>query len=200
MTYRSITLRHQAQSPSLCYPWTSPPLCHFTLQDNDLYQFQQSKFDLKSIQTPAVAKLRNSLYSPEFRQWIKDVTGGWVFRFSRSMKGDRGAPGCERGAACRCCICLGACAVAEQWPSANGAGGNLYTGVETNDTVDMSCALYGDGSHLLCHDDDLAERRIAYIIYFVSEARVPTHAVMFVEHVWCWGGGVQLPMFRTLRG
>ncbi len=43
--------------------------------------------------------------------------------------------------------------------------------METNDTVDMSCAIYGDGSHLLCHDDDLAERRIAYIIYFVSEVR-----------------------------
>ncbi len=76
------------------------------MQDNDLYQFQQSKFDLKSIQTPAVAKLRNSLYSPEFRQWIKDVTGGWVFRFSLSMKGDRGAPGREKGAANRHVICL----------------------------------------------------------------------------------------------
>ena len=33
----------------------------------------------------------------------------------------------------------------------------------------MSCAIYDDSSYLLCHDDDLAERRIAYIIYFVSE-------------------------------
>lgn len=43
------------------------------------------------------------------------------------------------------------------------------TGIVTNDTVDMSCAIYSDTSYLLCHDDDLSERRIAYIIYFVSE-------------------------------
>ena len=67
--------------------------------------------------TPAVTRLRSSLYSPQFRDWITRITG-----------------------------------------------------VETNDTIDMSCAIYDDGSQLLCHDDDLAERRIAYILYFVRGA------------------------------
>jgi Rps23 Pro-64 3,4-dihydroxylase Tpa1-like proline 4-hydroxylase len=87
-----------------------------TAQDNDLYQFRQSKADLASMTSPAVTQLRTSLYSAEFRAWIHSVSG-----------------------------------------------------VHTNDTVDMSCAMYDNGSYLLCHDDDLAERRIAYILYFVSE-------------------------------
>lgn len=44
------------------------------------------------------------------------------------------------------------------------------TGVPVNDTVDVSAASYTEGSYLLCHDDDLSERRIAYIIYLVPEA------------------------------
>lgn len=43
------------------------------------------------------------------------------------------------------------------------------TGIPTNDTLDISAAKYTEGSYLLCHDDDLAERRIAYIIYLVPE-------------------------------
>jgi Rps23 Pro-64 3,4-dihydroxylase Tpa1-like proline 4-hydroxylase len=33
--------------------------------------------------------------------------------------------------------------------------------------IDMSAACYRDTDHLLCHDDELEGRRIAYIIYFV---------------------------------
>jgi Rps23 Pro-64 3,4-dihydroxylase Tpa1-like proline 4-hydroxylase len=43
------------------------------------------------------------------------------------------------------------------------------TGVPVNDTLDASAASYTKGSYLLCHDDDLAERRIAWIIYLVPE-------------------------------
>lgn len=43
------------------------------------------------------------------------------------------------------------------------------TGIETAPTVDLSAAKYTDGSYLLCHDDDLADRRIAYIVYLVPE-------------------------------
>jgi Rps23 Pro-64 3,4-dihydroxylase Tpa1-like proline 4-hydroxylase len=43
------------------------------------------------------------------------------------------------------------------------------TGIATNDTVDMSAAKYGDGSYLLCHDDDLSGRVIAFILYLVPE-------------------------------
>lgn len=44
------------------------------------------------------------------------------------------------------------------------------TGIEElNDTVDMSCARYIDGSTLLCHDDELEGRRIAYILYLVPK-------------------------------
>lgn len=43
------------------------------------------------------------------------------------------------------------------------------TGIELYENVDMSAALYSDSSYLLCHDDDLSERRIAYIIYLVPK-------------------------------
>lgn len=33
----------------------------------------------------------------------------------------------------------------------------------------MSCARYIDGSTLLCHDDELEGRRIAYILYLVPK-------------------------------
>jgi Rps23 Pro-64 3,4-dihydroxylase Tpa1-like proline 4-hydroxylase len=42
-------------------------------------------------------------------------------------------------------------------------------GIKTTPTVDLSAAYYGKGSFLLCHDDDLASRRIAYIVYLVPE-------------------------------
>jgi prolyl 3-hydroxylase /prolyl 3,4-dihydroxylase len=43
------------------------------------------------------------------------------------------------------------------------------TGIQTTETIDISAASYTDGSYLQCHDDDLAERRIAFIIYLVPE-------------------------------
>lgn len=43
------------------------------------------------------------------------------------------------------------------------------TGVETTAQMDLSAAVYGPGSYLLCHDDDLAARRIAFILYLVPE-------------------------------
>lgn len=43
------------------------------------------------------------------------------------------------------------------------------TGVELNETVDMSGAVYNRGSYLACHDDHNDTRRIAYIIYLVDE-------------------------------
>lgn len=32
-------------------------------------------------------------------------------------------------------------------------------------SVSASCALYGPGDHLLAHDDLLADRRVAFILY-----------------------------------
>jgi len=46
---------------------------------------------------------------------------------------------------------------------------SAITGIALNDTIDVSSASYGVGSHLLCHDDDLAERRIAFICYLIPE-------------------------------
>nr|CAH0107368.1 unnamed protein product [Daphnia galeata] len=43
------------------------------------------------------------------------------------------------------------------------------TGIELNSTVDMSCARYNHTDVLLCHDDELEGRRIAYILYLVDE-------------------------------
>eukprot|EP01137_Pigoraptor_chileana_P036570 Opistho-2@32411 len=41
------------------------------------------------------------------------------------------------------------------------------TGIDLNNTVNMTCARYGLTDNLLCHDDELEGRRIAYILYLV---------------------------------
>lgn len=87
----------------------------YMMKRNDLYDFLQTD-DLRKMKNNASAKLRDYIYSTEFRNWIERITG-----------------------------------------------------VETTDTIDLSAAMYNTGSHLLCHDDDLAARRIAYIIYLVPE-------------------------------
>lgn len=49
------------------------------------------------------------------------------------------------------------------------------TGVELNDTVDMSAAIYKKGSYLACHDDHNDARRVAYIIYLVEKDWTAEH-------------------------
>lgn len=85
---------------------------------NDLYNFYQSE-DLKGIDSPAIKKARESLYSPEFRSLLESITGISVNELSAD--------------------------------------------------VSMSAAVYSDTSRLLCHDDELQGRRIAYILYLVDE-------------------------------
>lgn len=43
------------------------------------------------------------------------------------------------------------------------------TGIELNDVVDISAHTYQPGGTLLCHDDELEGRRIAFIIYLVPD-------------------------------
>ncbi|GBN62142.1 Prolyl 3-hydroxylase OGFOD1 [Araneus ventricosus] len=43
------------------------------------------------------------------------------------------------------------------------------TTIPLNDKVDISCSCYTYTDHLLCHDDELEGRRIAYIYYLVPE-------------------------------
>ncbi|XP_065577034.1 prolyl 3-hydroxylase OGFOD1-like isoform X2 [Artemia franciscana] len=43
------------------------------------------------------------------------------------------------------------------------------TGIKLNATVDVSCAQYSSTDVLLCHDDELEGRRIAFIFYLVDE-------------------------------
>ncbi|XP_052257592.1 prolyl 3-hydroxylase OGFOD1-like [Dreissena polymorpha] len=43
------------------------------------------------------------------------------------------------------------------------------TGIPLNDTVDAFCAQYKHTDTLLCHDDELEGRRIAYIYYLVDD-------------------------------
>lgn len=43
------------------------------------------------------------------------------------------------------------------------------TGIELNHTIDMFASRYWNTHHLLCHDDELEGRRIAYIHYFVPD-------------------------------
>lgn len=41
------------------------------------------------------------------------------------------------------------------------------TGIELNNKMDVTCSQYSHGDVLLCHDDELEERRIAFILYLV---------------------------------
>lgn len=43
------------------------------------------------------------------------------------------------------------------------------TGIELNDVIALSGSKYRKGNTLLCHDDELEGRRIAYIYYLVPE-------------------------------
>lgn len=43
------------------------------------------------------------------------------------------------------------------------------TNVELNENVSMSSARYYDTDHLLCHDDNMDDRRIAYIFYLTND-------------------------------
>lgn len=43
------------------------------------------------------------------------------------------------------------------------------TGIELKDQVDMAGLRFSQTDHLLCHDDELEGRRIAYIVYLVPE-------------------------------
>ena len=46
-----------------------------------------------------------------------------------------------------------------------------------SDKVDMSCNIYAQGGHLLCHDDVIGTRRISYILYF-AEPGARAHACL----------------------
>lgn len=43
------------------------------------------------------------------------------------------------------------------------------TDITLNNTIDCACQIYKTGGRLLCHDDALEGRRIAYILYLVDE-------------------------------
>jgi len=43
------------------------------------------------------------------------------------------------------------------------------TGIALSESVDLFCAQYKEGDTLLCHDDELEGRRIAFIFYLVPE-------------------------------
>lgn len=53
---------------------------------------------------------------------------------------------------------------------------SAITGIHSlAETVDASIACYRKGDHLLCHDDDLAGRAIAYIVYLTPDSWTPAH-------------------------
>ncbi|XP_019695755.1 prolyl 3-hydroxylase OGFOD1 [Harpegnathos saltator] len=45
----------------------------------------------------------------------------------------------------------------------------LNTDITLNGKISMSCSIYFDTDHLLCHDDNLEDRRIAFILYVMDE-------------------------------
>lgn len=45
----------------------------------------------------------------------------------------------------------------------------LNTDITLNGKISMSCSIYFDTDYLLCHDDNLDDRRIAFILYVMDE-------------------------------
>lgn len=43
-----------------------------------------------------------------------------------------------------------------------------FTGIELNDTVDLTSSVYKYTDYLLCHDDELEDRRIAFVLYLTE--------------------------------
>jgi Rps23 Pro-64 3,4-dihydroxylase Tpa1-like proline 4-hydroxylase len=84
-------------------------------KNNDLYTFLQTD-DLKISEKPNLHKMKEVIYSPEFRSFLQGVTG-----------------------------------------------------IELNSVVDISASKYWSGCQLLCHDDELEGRRIAFIFYLVPD-------------------------------
>lgn len=58
------------------------------------------------------------------------------------------------------------------------------TGIELNDTMTLTSSLYEKGNYLLCHDDEVRDRRIAFIWYIM-------------EPGWTAADGGQLQVFDT---
>ena len=69
-----------------------------------------------------------------------------------------------------------------RWMERLSGGQAQLSGLEHS--VSMSCAVYGDTHRLLCHDDRLQGRRIAYILYLVPQD-------------WSEGEGGQLDLFAS---
>lgn len=89
-----------------------------------------------------------------------------LFRFSQSDSLDKCAP--AKSALSRVCAGLYAPSF-RAWVSA-------VTGVgELDETLDISAARYSRGDHLLCHDDDLSGRAVAFILYLTPDAWTPAH-------------------------
>ena len=43
------------------------------------------------------------------------------------------------------------------------------TGIEVSNTADLFASVYRDTNYLLCHDDQIEDRKIAFIVYLVSD-------------------------------
>ena len=75
------------------------------------------------------------------------------------------------------------------------------TGLRTlAEPLDTSAAQYAKGGHLLCHDDDLSGRVIAFIVYLVDEdwtAEV-SRGDVFVSPAICAGPVAPWDMMRPI--
>ena len=89
-----------------------------------------------------------------------------LFRFSQSDSLDKCAP--PDSALARVCAGLYAPSFRAWVTAVTGVG-------ELDETLDISAARYTRGDHLLCHDDDLSGRAVAFILYLTPDAWEPAH-------------------------
>jgi Rps23 Pro-64 3,4-dihydroxylase Tpa1-like proline 4-hydroxylase len=123
-------------------------------KNNDLYLFHQSQLDLKATRSPLIKKLCQVLYCDEFVNILKKITKLPLFTVKSTIqepfKSNTESPPLPTDTA----------AFTPDHPD--------FSHKDYSEP-DMFSAVYSDTCRLLCHDDELEGRRIAYIIYLTPE-------------------------------
>jgi Rps23 Pro-64 3,4-dihydroxylase Tpa1-like proline 4-hydroxylase len=134
-------------------------------KNNDLYLFHQSTLDLKASKSLLIKKLCQVLYSEEFVDVLKKITNLPLFTVKSALqpapqsKPLQYAPMNDEDNAPK---------PVEVAPPPVVVDHPDFSHIDYTEP-DMFSAVYGDTCRLLCHDDELEGRRIAYIIYLTPE-------------------------------
>lgn len=123
LPYRNVVFDPLCENERMRLVWDEARRLSATYKETDLFKLYQTcdlanikSSDSIAVEMPQLLALRDSIYSPAFRNFVIEVTG---------------------------------CG-------------------ELIDRVDCAANAYVGGSHLLCHDDVIGNRKVSYIIYLTD--------------------------------